>query len=396
MSYYFYLRQPESTTQTSIMMRIRASGQIKLSTGLKVLPQDWDQDKQRVKSSDMHSQYKNVHLTGWSRDAEVALLKKLENNWKVEQVRDEILRVRNRGEAKKPVKDNSLLEYYHNWATTKTQQRNPTRQNLLSWNIISEFQSPISFSDVTHEFYEEFCAWMDDVKHYKTNMKGTQIASLRAVMNAAYREGLHDNTAYQHFKKTTEEVDNVYLNEDELDALYNLPLTGYRAKARDIFLVGCYTAMRWSDYSRLSMKDIVDDTIYFTHKKTGFRVSVPLHPIVKEVLERYGGAMPPLSSQKLNDYIKKVCRQAGITSPVTKVYRRGGVRVEETVEKCDLVTSHTARRTAATNMYKSGVPAYNIMLITGHTSEQTFRKYIKFEKEKNAELMRDNPYFKKR
>ena len=237
---------------------------------------------------------------------------------------------------------------------------------------------------------------MDETKGYKTNMKGTQIKNLKAVMNAAYKEGLHSNTAYQFFKKQTEEVDNVYLTEEELKALYDLPLTGYKAKARDIFLVGCYTAMRWSDYSRLQEKDIMDDTIYFTHKKTGFRVSIPLHPIVKEILERYGGSVPELSEQKLNTYIKEVCEDAGITAPVTRVFYKGGVRTEEVKPKCKLVSSHTARRTAATNMYKSGVPAYNIMLITGHTSEQTFRKYIKFEKERNAELMRDNPYFKKR
>ena len=398
-TYYLYLRsKADAKKATTIMARIRdRKDQVKFSTNIKVLPSHWDEGRQRVTDADTLAAYKNAGLMSWCTEMEKAMLRKDEEGWSLEDVRDAVFRAKGLEPVeRRDPSDNSFLLYYHKWATTRTQSKTPNKQCLLSWKIVSEFRSPIAFHSVDARFYEDFCRWMDDVKHYKTNMKGTQIKNLKAVMNAAYKEGLHTYTAYHNFKKPQEEVDNVYLTEEELDALYNLPLTGYKAKARDIFLVGCYTAMRWSDYSRLSDKDIVDDTIYFTHKKTGYRVSIPLHPIVREILDRYDGAVPEISDQKLNKYIKEVCKDAGITQPATRVYYKGGERVEEVRPKCELVSSHTARRTAATNMYKSGVPAYNIMLITGHTSEATFRKYIKFEKERNAELMRDNPYFKKR
>ena len=396
MAQYLYINDKTADKPVLIMLRIReGKRQVKLSTKIKVLPKDWDDQRQRVKESDELAVYKNVGLSSWKREADKAIIRMNEEGWSIEDARDAILKAFNR-EVKKKEPDNSLLLYYHKWATTKREGKNPTQANLLSWRIIKEFRCPISFSDVDRFFYEDFCAWMDNVKKYKTNMKGLQIKSLKAVMNAAFKEGLHTNQAFNSFRTQREEVDNVYLTEEELDALYTLPLTGYKEKARDIFLVGCYTAMRWSDFSRLREKDITNDTIYFTHKKTGYKVSIPLHPIVKEILEKYGGKVPEISDQKLNKYIKEVCRDAEITQPVTKVFFKGGERVEEVKPKCDLVSSHTARRTAATNMYKSGVPAYNIMLITGHTKEETFRQYIKFEKEKNADLMRDNPYFKKR
>ena len=384
------------------MLRIRdRKNQTKISTQVTCLPENWDKENQRVKNSDPLFKHKNTILDSWLLEADKAMLRMKDEGLSMEDVKQAVLKAkrveaRPKTQAVDEKKANSLLLFYYEWATTKTQSRTPTPQNLLSWRILGEFRTPIAFEDVTAELYEDFCRWMDEIKGYKTNMKGTQVKNLKAVMNAAFKKGLHATTAYQHFKKQTEEVDNVYLNEDELDALYNLPLTGHKAKARDIFLVGCYTAMRWSDYSRLSAKDISDGVIHFTHKKTGFRVTIPCHPIVSEVLERYDGSVPQISEQKLNDYIKKVCRDAGITGPVTRVFYKAGVRTEEVKEKCDLVSTHTARRTAATNMYKSGIPAYNIMLITGHTSEATFRKYIKFEKEKNAELMADNPYFKKK
>jgi integrase len=396
MSHIFILRTHNENALSTILLRIReGQDQVKISTKIQVWAKDWDSKRQRVRPSDISYRAKNASLSSWDTVTQTALLHMADDGWTLDQVRDAILKAKNQPAAR--TDDNSLLEYYHHWATTRSESRKVIGRNrILSWRILSEFRTPLSFSAIDDKFYEDFCRWMDEVKGYKENMKGTQIKNLKAVMNAALRDKLHDNTDYQRFRKQQEEVDAVYLTEQELDAIYALPLTGYKAKARDIFLVGCYTAMRWSDYSRLEKKDVTDDTIYFTHKKTGFRVSIPLHPIVREILDRYDGKVPEISEQKLNTYIKEVCRDAGLTQPVTRVFFKGGKRVEEVKAKCDLVTSHTARRTAATNMYKHGVPAYNIMLITGHTSEATFRKYIKFEKEKNAELMRDNPYFRKR
>lgn len=397
MAHLFILRTHSEDALSTILIRIRERGeQVKISTKIQVWAKDWDAPRQVVKTSDQLSRQKNAALASWENATQSALLKMAEEGWTMEQVKYAILKAKDIEPPRKK-DDNSLLDYMYQWATTRSESRKVIGKNrILSWRLLKEFRSPLSFYDIDQRFYDEFCRWMDEEKNYKANMKGTQIKNLKAAMNAAYREKLHNNTDYQLFKKPTEEVDNVYLTQKELDALYEYPFTGYKAKARDIFLVGCYTAMRWSDYSRLEEKDITDDTIYFTHYKTGYRVSIPLHPIVKEILARYGGRVPAISSQRLNIYIKEVCRDAGITNPVTRVYMKGGKRIEEVKPKCDLVTSHTARRTAATNMYISGVPAYNIMLITGHTSEATFRKYIKFEKERNAEMMRDNPYFKKR
>lgn len=396
MAHLFILRTHSEDALSTILIRIRERGeQVKISTKIQVWAKDWDAPRQVVKTSDQLSRQKNAALASWENATQSALLKMAEEGWTMEQVKYAILKAKDIEPPRKK-DDNSLLDYMYQWATTRSESRKVIGKNrILSWRLLKEFRSPLSFYDIDQRFYDEFCRWMDEEKNYKANMKGTQIKNLKAAMNAAYREKLHNNTDYQLFKKPTEEVDNVYLTQKELDAIYEYPFRGYKAKARDIFLVGCYTAMRWSDYSRLEEKDITDDTIYFTHYKTGYRVSIPLHPIVKEILARYGGRVPAISSQRLNIYIKEVCRDAGITNPVTRVYMKGGKRIEEVKPKCELVTSHTARRTAATNMYISGVPAYNIMLITGHTSEATFRKYIKFEKERNAEMMRDNPYFKK-
>ncbi|KAB5286527.1 tyrosine-type recombinase/integrase, partial [Bacteroides stercoris] len=51
---------------------------------------------------------------------------------------------------------------------------------------------------------------------------------------------------------------------------------------------------------------------------------------------------------------------------------------------CDMLLSHTARRSFATNAYKAGVPLPSIQAITGHSSEAQLRRYLKLDAEEKA------------
>ncbi len=394
-SYRYSLGITRSDGRATIVLHLHSRGErIKMSTKLKVHPENWDADKEMVLPAEENARYINDALTDWSRTASRVMLQMDTERWTIEQAKERILEAKGMKTARK-AGDNSLILFYHRWATTATSTKKVLhRHDLYSWRVLKEFRCPISFADVDYQFYMDFCSWMDTHKKFKANTKAVQIQKLKAVMNAAYKLKLHDRTEYRSFEKVTEEVDNVYLTNAELDLLWNAELPGYQAKARDIFLIGCYTAMRWSDFSRLKASDITEDTIYFTHKKTGYRVTIPLHPRVKEILARYGGSVPQISDVKLNEYIKEVCRDCGIDRPVTRVYHKAGCRTEETVPKWKMVSSHTGRRTAATNMIKAGIPAYNVMMITGHKSEKTFWNYVKVDKEDNAELIRSSAFFR--
>jgi integrase len=101
----------------------------------------------------------------------------------------------------------------------------------------------------------------------------------------------------------------------------------------------------------------------------------------------------PITEQKINAHIKEVARLAGITQPVEATKFVNHRAVVDWWPKCDVITTHTARRSAATNMYKAGIPSISIMRITGHTTEKSFMKYIKITAEENAELMARNAFF---
>lgn len=109
---------------------------------------------------------------------------------------------------------------------------------------------------------------------------------------------------------------------------------------------------------------------------------------VIEIFNKYEGHLPrSISNQKMNEYLKELGRKARIKSKETKVSTKGVMRTEKTYEKCDLITTHAARRSAATNLFLAGFEPLSIIKITGHKTEHSFLKYIRMSKEDNAHKM---------
>lgn len=270
--------------------------------------------------------------------------------------------------------------------------------------------------DVNIDFYNQFQHWFYS-KGYSRNYFGNIIKIVKQV----YRESrvsdrLHDEhgTDHRDFIAPKDAVDNVYLDLKELEQIYGLNIdmavrqdaTQTKARegeniprkiaalkrARGLFLIGCYTGLRVSDFSRLNTAHIGRHITIKTHK-TGIPVVIPIHPVVREIIEGGFDLTNTISDQKLNEQIKELCRLAGITNDVLVNRNEGGHNVERIYPKYKLVSSHTARRSFATNAYKSGVPTIAIMKITGHTKESTFLKYIKVSAEENAEILSRHPFF---
>ena len=288
-----------------------------------------------------------------------------------------------------------LLPYYERWSETKTLTKTPNAQGRLSYRKIAEYANPKTrFSDVTKKWIESYLLYLEG-HGYTVNYIGTQLKNLKAVMNRAHEEGLHENMDYKKFKRMEEDADAIYLNKDEIEMLEDCVLTGRQeAAARDLFLVGYYTAMRFSDYSQLSVSDIVDGKLRVATQKTGEQVVIPANPKLVAILERYGGRAPRMQPSEFNMLIKFACREAGITTVVPHTITRGGKKETEYLPKYELVTSHTARRSGATNMILSGLREDAVMMITGHRTSAAFRRYIRITKEENADMLSSSDFFK--
>ena len=257
------------------------------------------------------------------------------------------------------------------------------------------------FGDIDLKFYDDFVAYFT-AKDYSINTIGRHVKELKIIMRAAREEGLHDNGLIESrkFRVLTAEVENIYLTESEIRAIAEVDLKGDKHKsiARDIFLVGCYTAQRFSDYSTINEGNIrtLDSgqkVIDLKQQKTGNKVVIPIRAELQAILDKYENRLPKAYEQKVNKYIKEIAREAGIVDMVEVSYVESGEKKSHLVEKCELVKTHTARRSGATNMYLAGIPTIAIMKITGHKTEKEFMKYIKITEEQTAMELMNHPYF---
>lgn len=247
----------------------------------------------------------------------------------------------------------------------------------------------LEWEQVDYNFHDDFIRYLKG-KEYSKNTIASRIKNLKVFCNQALMRGVHNNMTFKNFKKQTEESFNIYLNEDELEILNNLDLskTPYLDRARDIFILGCWTGCRFSDLHNVKKENVHGDFIYMEQQKSENRVVIPLHSMVKSIFEKYDSILPVMiSNQKFNDYVHKVCKKAKFTEVISKGITKGGKRKTETNEKWEMVTSHTARRSFATNLYKSGFPTLSIMKTTGHKTEKAFLSYIKVTEEEHAEML---------
>ena len=234
---------------------------------------------------------------------------------------------------------------------------------------------------------------------YAINTIGGHIKNIKLFMKLATKKGLNNVMEFEDedFRKIEEDVQTIYLNISELDKLFNLDLSKVKRleTTRDLFLIGCFTGLRFSDLKQLNKEHFYDNVIRIETQKTSNPVIIPLHPMVRAICEKYEYNLPRLvSNPKMNEYLKEIGKLAEIDEIILLNETRGGSKLQRKVPKYELISVHTSRRSFATNMYKAKVPSYAIRLITGHKTEKAFLKYIRIDKEENAKMMLEHDFFK--
>ncbi|SFD98588.1 site-specific integrase [Thermophagus xiamenensis] len=299
----------------------------------------------------------------------------------------------------------SLFEYIEDFIQQSQNAINPRTGKPLNkivigdyirtFNLLKEYsrskRTKLDFEDINLEFYSKFVAYLQK-KNYSANTVGKFIKNLKVFLNKATEEGINTNLAYKshRFVKIQVDTDNIALTENELKQLDDLDLSNkpYLERVRDLFLVGCWTGLRFGDLTNITPDKIQDGFINIVQSKTGDRVIIPLHSVVEKILAKYNGNLPPaISNQKTNQYLKEIGKLAGLNDTITLTTIKGGKKQAETYQKWQLIKTHTARRSFATNLYKAGFPSHSIMRITGHKSESSFLKYIKVSPQEHAQLL---------
>ena len=265
----------------------------------------------------------------------------------------------------------------------------------------AEYDCDIFTNSVTEEFIEDFIIYLENVGLRHNTIVG-YIMKLQSMVRKASQYNYAVDPTYNQIDLHLEDTFAVFLSMNEITRIYYYKFRKQdsrraKEKIRDLFVVGCLTALRYSDYSTLTLDNFQNDFIVKRTKKTNVTVKVPMHDYVREIIAKYGGNIPNgLCIQYFNKYLKLIMREIGLTDKITYSYTVGGKIKTVTKEKWELICSHTARRSAATNLYLTGrMKTLEIMRLTGHKTEQNFFRYIRLTNDDTARSISGDMFFRK-
>jgi integrase len=250
-------------------------------------------------------------------------------------------------------------------------------------------------TDLNQTLHDEFSDYLIEDLGMSKNAHSKYIMVLLQVLKYAIKKKLLPGTILNEveFKTSREETDNIYLNENEIELLMNLKDFSNKndEEIRDMFVLGCYTGLRFSNYSKLDLDYLQDGILKTIQIKTKQKVTIPIHRNVKKIIDKYNGVLPDVpTNQEFNRALKELGKRIPeLNVPFAKQITRNRKKVVEEKMKWEKLTTHTARRSFCTNMYLLGVPVMTIMSISGHKTEKSFRSYIKATGEEHAQIMKE-------
>jgi integrase len=410
----FNLKEPNQKNATLIYAAFRYDGKkLVYSTKHKIAPGKWEKRKQLPKSG-----YK--YYNDLKEDLDEIRDKIIEvyvDNPKMDlrsfKEKLDIALERTNSEEKEATTIIGFIDdYIERRRTLRDVRENTIKKYLTIKNRLIDYSifigRDLSFDDIDLEFRDKFLEWLYEHTNTKSqNTANKYFVNLKLLLKKSYKLGLHSNEIFndEDFNVKRVETSIFSLNEEEVDALQKLEsfnkeklrkhniTESFAHKARDWFLVACYSSLRWSDFTVLSKENIrlIDDHHYIFMKtlKTSKDVWIPIDDRLLPILKKYDYTSPTMSSQRFNEAIKVISEMAGLTDKIIMSYSERGQIVKRKVRKCDVISSKIGRRTWATINYSKGYPILLLMQCTGHSKESTFMSYIGISKKDQAiELMR--------
>ncbi len=421
MAVNFYLdKRTDKKGDAPIRMSITVRGARFLSSaGYKVAPAKWDAVKQQVRRgcsnasgitwAAINSALARIaeHFAQFESDCIVA-------NRKVDAdaLREEFIKNFGRVRAKISIKAMGLYDYFdlftrevgesHNWTRA-------TRQKMAAFkHHLEAFRPGLSFANLTERGMSEFIAFLRDKRGLRNTSILNQWGFLKAFLRWATAHGYNSNLAFQTFTPKLKTIPKkvIFLDWEELMRVFNyeIPSNGtevtltdangheYKKRvqaaegmaiSRDIFCFCSFTSLRFSDAINLKRSDIYDNTITITTIKTADTISIELNKYAQAILAKYAGnsklgeyALPHITNQRMNIYLKNLCELCGINQPVTMAFYKGSQRYDVTSPKYELIGTHAGRRTFICNALMLGIPAEIVMKWTGHSDYKAMKPYI--------------------
>jgi integrase/recombinase XerD len=203
--------------------------------------------------------------------------------------------------------------------------------------------------------------FIQDLEYFfKTELKLKQatiyrsIQRVKKIIQFAISENYLKKDPFHLYKNKKYKTVIVYLTDEELKMLEKHNFSQVRLQqVKDLFIFCCYTGLAYAEMSSLTTKNIEigfdgNEWIQMIRKKTNRKISVPVLPKAKEILEKYNNELPGISNQKFNSYLKEISALLSIDKKLTH---------------------HIARKTFATTVLLfNNVPMEIVSELLGHSN----------------------------
>jgi len=249
----------------------------------------------------------------------------------------------------------------------------------------------IHFNQINKAFYNSFIEYCVSEKKHSANTLRRNVGLFKTFLYWSLENGYTYKTDFQKFKAPkAQQTDEVALTLDQVQEVFEFDLSNDKRleKVRDLFVFGCATGMRYSNYSKVEKKDIYNGFIKVRDKKNNDKaLEIPLNDFSMYVLKKYDYKLPKISNQKFNEYIKDVFEVLGYDEDIRKTIKIGREIKEQISPLYERISSHTARRSFITIMKNKKIPDKVIMSYTGHRSLEVFNKYYKPNNDDKKDFM---------
>lgn len=385
-----------------IRMRvIFSSNRVDFSTGYRIDLSKWDHEKQKVKNGCTNKLKQSASDINGELQKYYFQIQEIFKSFEIQNINPtaEILKrefnALNRTSNKILDSKNTAIDF---WQTFEKFIKECGRQN--DWTVstfekfdsvrnhLTSFNPKLTFSYFDDNGLNEYVIFLRDNRKMRNSTIEKQLGFLKWFLRWANQRGFNEYKQFESFKPKLKKVPKkvIFLTTEELKQLreFQIPESKqYLDRVRDVFLFCCYSSLRYSDVYNLKRSNIKKEHIEITTVKTSDSLNIDLNIYTRAIIEKYKDvhfqndkALPVISNQKMNDYIKELGELAGINEQIQETYYKGNERIETVTPKYALLGTHAGRRTFICFALSLNIPVQIIMKWTGHSDYKAMKPYI--------------------
>lgn len=399
----FKLKTPKSQSSSLILFYVNLpdGSRFVYSTGQKILVRLWDSQAKVLKKTKSQNDQLIVNTVNFRLDKIKSAYLNFNMDCKAKgkllskQLLKQEFDIQFKGVKRKevPKSFDDCFEDFYNFKIMEGEWSDSTAERYrMIQRLIKEYDKTVSIESFDINWLLSFKEYSETKKLHQVNTVGRNLGLIKTFLNYCLKKGYIIDNSFKDCAVSREVTKQLALSKEDIQRIEDLDLSNNKRleRVRDVFLLGCYTGMRYSDFKRVKASNIYNGLIKIREVKDKEKfLEIPITDRIRVILEKYDMNLPVISEQKFRDYLKEIFKVAGFTELQIKSIRIGKNVHESEVPMYDLMSTHTARRSFITHMLNSGVPAKAIMTITGHKSINNFQLYYKPTNDVLADFMKN-------